>query len=254
MRLRNLSRSQLDRLGDRLKGGAISLDDLRLLAEFRNAFIADTNSVAKALSHDLGHIKAVVTQRPAKSTPSIVAKLQRESIRLTQMQDIGGVRVVVSKISVQDRVVAVLGRRYPSARIVDRRRRPHFGYRAVHVIVEVGRHWIEVQIRTSLQNAWAQLSEKLADIHGHGLKYGAGAPKILKDLQYLTRYCKSVEDREVQLNAYKRAEINTLNRKRRSGRMTRAERARLEEYRQLLREQRQARAAMLKYVKERISS
>jgi ppGpp synthetase/RelA/SpoT-type nucleotidyltranferase len=46
------------------------------------------------------------TGRPAKSTTSITEKLHRESIRLTQIQDIAGCRIVISDIAEQERVVA----------------------------------------------------------------------------------------------------------------------------------------------------
>ena len=39
------------------------------------------------------------TERAEKSTPSIVEKLRRESIRLTQIQDIAGCRLIVPDIA-----------------------------------------------------------------------------------------------------------------------------------------------------------
>src|SRR5665213_4626351 len=200
-----MTSAQLDRLGERLKGGNLSKSDLITLATFRNEFISSTNIVAARLASAIRAFKADITQRPAKSTPSIIAKLQRESVRLTQIQDIGGVRVVVSKVSVQDRVVVMLRDMYRDARIIDRRVRPQHGYRAVHVVVIESGHYVEIQVRTRMQNEWAQLSEKLADVHDQTIKYGGGPKPILDELRYLTQYCATVEQREVVLDEYKRA-------------------------------------------------
>lgn len=48
------------------------------------------------------------TGRPAKSTSSIIEKLVRETIRLSQIQDIGGCRIVLANMTEQYRVVAAL--------------------------------------------------------------------------------------------------------------------------------------------------
>lgn len=56
----------------------------------------------------------------------------------------------------------------------DRRERPSYGYRAVHVIVYEDSTPMEIQVRTKLQDTWAQISEKLGDIWGRGLRYGQG--------------------------------------------------------------------------------
>ncbi len=243
-----MTRTQLDRLGERLKRGMPTTDDLAALAEFRNAFIPSTNTVADRLSSTVEsrvRRSADITQRPAKSTPSIVDKLRRESSRLTQVQDIGGVRIVVSKVSVQNRVVELLKELYPDARVVDRREHPQHGYRAVHVIVDEGEKLVEVQVRTKIQNGWAQYSEKLADEHGQMIKYGRGPKLIMRNLKYLADYGASVERRETDLDNYKRDEINALNRLKRRGKMNRGDRERLEDYQRLRRQQREARMAML---------
>ncbi len=73
-----LSRTQIDSLGDRLRQGNKSEDDLRLLSEYRESFADAYESVRKVL----GDVLALeTTGRPAKSTTSIVDKLRRETIR-----------------------------------------------------------------------------------------------------------------------------------------------------------------------------
>ena len=86
-----LSKTQVDRLGDRLKGGSHTESDLRLLDAYRRSFGEAYEAVVQIIRQH-GELP---TGRLAKSTLSIVEKLRRESIRLSQMQDIAGCRVVV---------------------------------------------------------------------------------------------------------------------------------------------------------------
>jgi (p)ppGpp synthase/HD superfamily hydrolase len=87
------SKSKIDQLGDRLRKGAIDEDDLRLLDAYRRSFAESYEFVVDKIRQDL---RLVPTGRPAKSTSSIIDKLDRESIRLSQIQDIAGCRIVVS--------------------------------------------------------------------------------------------------------------------------------------------------------------
>jgi ppGpp synthetase/RelA/SpoT-type nucleotidyltranferase len=68
--------------------------------------------------------------------------------------------------------------RYPDAEVQDRRIRPSYGYRAVHVIVTVEAKPVEIQIRTELQHNWALVTEKLADVIDQQIKYGGGPADI----------------------------------------------------------------------------
>jgi len=79
---RTLSKNQIDRLGDRLRKGDISEDDLRLLDSYRRSFTDAYEEVVGKIIYELG---LEPTGRPAKSTTSIYEKLRRESIRLSQM-------------------------------------------------------------------------------------------------------------------------------------------------------------------------
>ena len=63
-------------------------------------------------------------------------------------------------------------KRFPGSRYVDRRVKPQFGYRAVHVIVSTENGLVEVQIRTRQQDQWAQAFERLGDLWGRGIRYG----------------------------------------------------------------------------------
>src|SRR5207249_2143742 len=129
-----LSRSLVDRLGERLRRAAATEADLRTLDEYRSSFDEAYRSVITTIREKL-HKRP--SGRPRKTTDSIVAKLKRETIRLSQMQDIAGCRLIVADVREQDRLVDGLKRLFPEHTVIDRRRHPSHGYRAVHVIAEV---------------------------------------------------------------------------------------------------------------------
>lgn len=78
-----VTKTQIDRLGNRLKKGNISEADLRLLDLYRRSFTDAYEIVVGTIRKELG---LEPTGRPAKSTTSISEKLRRESIRLTQFK------------------------------------------------------------------------------------------------------------------------------------------------------------------------
>lgn len=166
----DLSKTQIDRLGDRLRKGPLTDADIRLLDEYRLSFGAWYASVLDMLQRQ----GLSPTGRFPKTTQSIVQKLRRESVRLSQMQDIAGCRIVVADTLEQDRLAQILAANFAIASIMDRREQPSHGYRAIHVLVEEAGKTVEIQIRTSLQQLWAELSEKASDVLDPAIKYGQG--------------------------------------------------------------------------------
>ena len=116
--MKKISKSQIDQLGDRLRKNSLSEADLGILDEYRKSFGVAYEEVVKAIREKLN---LEPTGRPAKSTSSIIEKLCRESIRLSQVQDIAGCRVVVADVQKQDDVVKRLLDIFSSATVVDRR-------------------------------------------------------------------------------------------------------------------------------------
>lgn len=184
------SKTQIDRLGDRLKKDRISDADLKFLDTYRLSFGVAYDTVVKTIREKLG-LKP--TGRPAKSTTSIREKLLRESIRLTQVQDIAGCRIVVNDIEHQNLVIESLLDVFPGASLVDRRQKPSHGYRAVHVIVRVSGKLNEIQIRTVPQHLWAELSEKMSDVFDPAIKYGGGDETLQKLLLKLSNTLSKAE-------------------------------------------------------------
>jgi GTP pyrophosphokinase len=136
------------------------------------------------------------TGRPAKSTSSVVDKLKRESIRLSQIQDIAGCRLIAKDMAAQDAAVAILKATFPEASVVDRRMNPSYGYRAVHIIVTTGGRNIEIQVRSKLQHLWAEFSEKLSDVVDPKVKYGGGPEALSRMLAEISGAIAEVEAME----------------------------------------------------------
>lgn len=185
-----LTISQVDKIGEALKHGKVCADDLTELDHYRRTFESSYDLVANVLRNKL---KLTVTGRPSKTTRSITDKLCRESIRLSQIQDIAGCRVVVDDIPAQDRLVRLLDIFLTRPRIVDRRTNPSHGYRAVHLVAKIDGRCVEVQVRTVPQHLWAEISEKMADAIDLRIKYGDGDSEALGLLHSLSRSVQRLE-------------------------------------------------------------
>lgn len=190
----DLSRSELDRLGDRLRA-AVEPDDADRLAyeEYRESFgpalSAVINRATAVLSEVLDHAARF------KTLESTVAKLRRGSARLSQIQDIAGLRIVIPTTPEQDEAIAALSAAFPNARITDYRDEPQHGYRAVHIITQrtLG-HGVEIQVRTRFQNMWASVSERAAFDAGMDVKYGGGPAPVRESLDSLSRLLASMDE------------------------------------------------------------
>lgn len=195
-----VSKSQIDKLGERLKSGEITERDIEELEEYRRSFASAHDLVIATISDRLG---LQPSGRRAKVTASIVDKLRRESIRLTQIQDIAGCRLVVDDVARQDRVVESLQRLFADSVTVDRRGSPSHGYRAVHIIIRVERKPVEVQVRTQLQHEWAELSEKLSDAVDPDIKYGGGPIDLRQMMDDLSTIIAGLEADEAGISEWR---------------------------------------------------
>lgn len=189
----SLSKTEVDRLGDRLRKGSLTEADLRMLDEYRRQFGEAYDHVVRVIRGRLG---LEPTGRPAKSTTSLVEKLRRESIRLSQVQDIAGCRIIVDDVVEQDATIHALLGEFGPAIVTDRRGNPSHGYRAVHVIPRISTKLVEIQVRTLLQHVWAELSEKLSDLFDPQIKYGGGSEELQRMLMLESSMLATIEELE----------------------------------------------------------
>ncbi|MGZ2369417.1 hypothetical protein ACXR6G_06495 [Ancylomarina sp. YFZ004] len=127
-----------------------------------------------------------------KRSPSIIKKLKRlNNLQLSTMQDIAGIRVVVSSLSKVRKLVKSLKSgafeeqfKHEDDYLASPKRS---GYRGIHLIYkfknedipELHGLLIEVQIRTSKQHAWATSVETMGTYLNSHLKFNEGKPKWL---------------------------------------------------------------------------
>lgn len=168
-----ISKSQLDKLGDRLRDrpGPDPAD-----VELYEEVLAAYEDALQLVVARLGMLGFAPTSR-AKVLGTVIQKLRRlRSCGLSSVQDLVGARVVLEgDLDTQDAAVERFRRVLPTRKVIDRRINPSAGYRAVHAVAKVDGIPVEVQFRTELQHTWAQIFEKLADRLGRQIRY-AGEP------------------------------------------------------------------------------
>ncbi len=197
----SISKTQIDRLGERLREGPVSDKDLRELEDYCQSFAEAYDEVAKVIADVLSGTMFELTGRRRKTPFSIIEKLRREKkMKLSRMQDITGCRVVVADVTEQDHVVQRLSGAFATRpKVVDRRREPSNGYRAIHVIPTIGDKTVEIQVRTKLQDLWAQQSEVMSDRTDPRIKYGAGDPDAQSLLLHNSKWIADIEKAEQEL-------------------------------------------------------
>jgi putative GTP pyrophosphokinase len=194
-----ISKSKIDELGKQLRQAATegAALDVVALDAYRESFSDAASGVQKML---LAANLTGFTSR-TKSTASVVAKLLRQpKTRLSQVQDILGLRFVADDLKRQEALMVELARLFPDAKPQDRRFSPQYGYRAVHLIVKFNGLPVEIQVRSQLQHYWAQYSEMIADQRGQDLKYGGGDVEIRSFLENLSLEAAHLEQQLDQQN------------------------------------------------------
>jgi len=170
-----LSRGEIDRLGERLRNASGPLDsaDRELLQQVLREH-SEVLDRAVAIVEDGLYPRQLLPTPRLKSELTLVEKLRREpGMRLSRMQDVAGMRIVDDMTRVQqDELARRIADLFDRARIADRRAKPSSGYRAVHVVATIEGRFVEIQLRTVLQNLWAQAFERLGDVWGRQIRYG----------------------------------------------------------------------------------
>lgn len=139
---------------------------------------------------------ATVAQR-IKRLPSIKHKLERFSrLPLSEVQDIGGCRAVLSSVKEVDELVAHYAKSRARHHLV--RHDPYIrepkrsGYRGVHLVYayEGMKDWnglkVEIQVRSRLQHAWATAVEIVGTFTRQALKSSQGADDWLRFFELMS--------------------------------------------------------------------
>ena len=142
-----------------------------------------------------------------KRRPQIIKKLKRFSnMRLSQLQDIGGCRIIVESNKIVDEILKYIvfklskGKSY----IIDEKKnknpvdyriqgRDDSGYRAVHIIVKARDVKLEIQLRSRIQHYWAESIERTSIIYNRNLKEMDGDYKVIEYFKVLSNIFYEIE-------------------------------------------------------------
>lgn len=149
---------------------------------------------------------AIVVQR-LKRTPSIVGKLVRfDKMKLHRMQDIGGCRSVVRSAKQAERLATsfVESRTRHKLHKVDNyiAKPKESGYRGIHLVYKYnGRKtqfkdlFVEIQVRSRIEHAWATAVEIVETFTNQALKASQGEKNWLDFFKYVSAEFAKLESR-----------------------------------------------------------
>lgn len=196
----NNSNNELNRAGNTLTtsdpGSREYLDAIKTVDQWRSCHEYPLNTFNSTLRRKVKHYKGALVAQRLKRLPTIIDKLTRfNTLKLTQMQDIGGIRAVVGRANDVKMLQAEYkdNTRFTHTLVTEKdyilRPKPD-GYRGVHLVFRyhntLARNGkaesydglqIELQIRTQLQHTWATAVETVGTLKGESFKTGRGAKK-----------------------------------------------------------------------------
>ena len=186
-----ISNKQINRAGGIIRHGTDDEKEqaIELLNEWRSSHmlpLRNISSIVDARLKKLG-ITCTVGQRLKRMT-SIIGKINRfPDMAVSKMQDVGGIRIIVPRITDVKLVHEALIRKAKHEAVLppkDYIENPkQDGYRSLHQVFkyqndqneDLNNMRIEIQIRTRLQHAWATSVETLGVIDRVAYKSGDGA-------------------------------------------------------------------------------
>jgi hypothetical protein len=200
----NYSMNDVRRSGERLRedlafdeanlsGNEDVLQVFRVANSYRDSHVYPMRSIRLSIEHRMRMLKAggLTAARP-KRMSSIRRKLRSGTMKLDQMQDLGGCRAIMDNIQGVNVLLDSIHERFPHS---IRREYPYImqpkddGYRSHHIVFEfcgIGRaapfndRRIELQVRTRLQHAWATAVEAVSLYRGEDLKHHKGSEDWLR--------------------------------------------------------------------------
>lgn len=202
------SKSKIDKAGKLL---SLPIDDLteehlileEVFDQYRESHLRPLTNLTSIIQSKLSekNEKYYIAQR-LKRKPQILRKLLRLKSRLTQLQDIGGLRVIVDRNSDVERVSSIIENEvlhdasFSLLKNTDYRPygRDDSGYRALHKIIRIGDLDLELQVRSRAQHYWAESVERTSVFYGKRLKEGEGSNIVLLYFKNLSNLFSTIEN------------------------------------------------------------
>lgn len=193
------SRKQVDGAGSTLISNEALIGEkldqaLTIINNWRSCHSVPLNIFRRSLRTNCNKFdhSGLVAQR-IKRLPSIELKLRRfPTMKLCQMQDIGGCRAVVKNVEIVNELLSFYKRSQTKSELVDIdnyiEKPKDSGYRGIHLIyrynsdknTEHNKLKIEIQLRSKLQHAWATAVETVGTFIRQALKSSQGEQAWLR--------------------------------------------------------------------------
>lgn len=182
-------------------------DYLEIVNNWRSAHAFPLNTFQMTMRNRGKQVSTsrLVAQR-TKRLSSIEYKLGHLNwLKLSEMQDVAGCRVIVNTVKQVDDLVAGYKRHYSDHKLDDKKdyiRNPKkSGYRSSHLIYRYSnpRHGqyedlkIEMQFRSTLQHCWAAALETVDILLGESLKSNRGSPEWKRFFALMSSHLASLE-------------------------------------------------------------
>ncbi|SFC79076.1 hypothetical protein SAMN05428997_111155 [Bosea sp. CRIB-10] len=201
-----ISKAKIDKSGKALAYSSELTEEILELEEIFDLYRADhleplSNTTLELQQWLHGYGSTYYIAQRLKRKPQIIRKLKRLSVRLTQLQDIGGCRIIVnSNRDVNDLIGFIkqkvsTGSSFKLLKITDYRERGRdiTGYRSVHMILSMAGKSLELQIRSRIQHYWAESIERTSVIYGHHLKEQEGDKAVIEYFKELSDVFYEIE-------------------------------------------------------------
>ena len=211
-----LTPSKIDKAGERLSKNTWKTDEQYLeseliLDEFRKMHIEPLTEITIKLQSWLMEFnKEFYIAQRIKRKPQILRKLYRLHVRLSQLQDIGGVRIIFEKNKFIDEFIIFLKKKNSKSHCFSIERESDYreegredsGYRALHLILIRKDVKVELQLRSRIQHNWAERIERTSVIYGYYLKELKGDSEVLDYFKLLSDVFYDLEyDRKPSRNS-----------------------------------------------------
>ena len=195
------SRREIDRLGRRLREtGQITDTDRALYERYRDQFLLSLTAVQDDVARISADIPGAAVSSRLKRLESLVRKLRRNPIRLSSLHDIAGCRLVVPTLGDVRRLQPIFLDEFDIIRFRDYHEGRQDGYRAWHFVIRGSDdHRIELQLRTDLQDIWANISEWLAFRLDYAIKTGGGPSDVRRQLRILSAWGWMIDNQRISI-------------------------------------------------------
>ena len=200
-----ISKSKIDRAGKILSNQTLIDEEYftsnEIFDVYRTEHLKPLAEVTSQLQYLLGNENQdFYLAMRLKRRPQILRKLKRWSVRLSQLQDIAGARIIVEDNKTADMLanfindnIKINGINVLKETDYREKGRDDSGYRSKHIILEKDGFKIELQLRSRIQHYWAELIERTSVVYGHFLKELDGDRKVIEYFKKLSDIFYEIE-------------------------------------------------------------